>query len=230
MKKRRRKITAKPTTTVVFCLPGRSFSKLFLESWSELLVWCGRNNINPLLSFAYDSNVYYVRSRCLGASVDRGITQKPFNSTIDYHYIMWIDSDMVFSPEHFEGLLNMKSDVACGIYKMADNKQYATVENWDIEYYKQNGSFEFLNEDNIKTKPRYISVDYSGMGWMLVKKGVIESIEYPWFAPVWQDFGNNIKEFTSEDVAFCRRVKEQGYDIIVDTSLVIGHEKSWVLK
>ena len=71
---------------------------------------------------------------------------------------------------------------------------------------------------NIKTKPRFISVDYSGMGWMLVKKGVIESIEYPWFAPVWQDFGNGIKGFTSADVAFCRRIKEQGYDIIVDTS------------
>jgi hypothetical protein len=217
-------------TNIVFCLPGNRFSDLFLQSWTELLIWCGRNNINPLTSYAYDSNVYYVRSRCLGASVDRGEYQIPFNGALKYDYIMWIDSDMVFHPSHLENLIELNTDVACGIYKTADHETYATVEKWDKDYYIKHGKFEFLTESRVRDiRAGVLPVEYSGMGWMLMKKGVIENIKYPWFAPVWQEFGNGMREFSSEDVAFCQRIREAGFEIKVDTSTVIGHEKSCVL-
>ena len=41
------------------------------------------------------------------------------------------------------------------------------------------------------------------MGFMLIKKNIIEQLEYPWFYANMFDFGNNVKEFTSEDVSFC---------------------------
>ena len=216
--------------TVVFCMPGNRFSEKFLQSWTELLIWCGRNNINPLTSYAYDSNVYYVRSRCLGASVDRGEYQIPFNGAIKYDYIMWIDSDMVFGTSHFEQLLEQNTDVACGIYKTADQETYSTVEKWDTEQYKKEGKFHFLTPADVRRyRAKVIEVDYSGMGWMLIKKGVIENIKYPWFAPIWLDVGNGMKEFSSEDVGFCHRVREAGYKIMANTNVVIGHEKSCVL-
>lgn len=211
-------------------MPGNRFSDKFLQSWTELLIWCGRNNINPLTSYAYDSNVYYVRARCLGASVDRGEYQIPFNGTIKYDYIMWIDSDMVFHPSHLEQLLELNTDVATGIYKTADQETYATVEKWDTEQYKKEGKFHFLTPDDVRRyRASVIEVDYSGMGWMLMKKGVVENLKYPWFAPVWIDVGNNMKEFSSEDVAFCQRIREAGYKIMANTNVVIGHEKSCVL-
>ena len=211
-------------------MPGNRFSEKFLQSWTELLIWCGRNNINPLTSYAYDSNVYYVRSRCLGASVDRGEYQIPFNGAIKYDYIMWIDSDMVFGTSHFEQLLEQNTDIACGIYKTADQQTYSTVEKWDVEQYKKEGKFHFLTPDDVtRYRASVIEVDYSGMGWMLIKKGVIENIKYPWFAPIWLDVGNGMKEFSSEDVGFCHRVREAGYKIMANTNVVIGHEKSCVL-
>lgn len=211
-------------------MPGNRFSDKFLQSWTELLIWCGRNNINPLTSYAYDSNVYYVRARCLGASVDRGEYQIPFNGTIKYDYIMWIDSDMVFHPSHLEQLLELNTDVATGIYKTADQETYATVEKWDTEQYKKEDKFHFLTPDDVRRyRASVIEVDYSGMGWMLMKKGVVENLKYPWFAPVWIDVGNNMKVFSSEDVAFCQRIREAGYKIMANTNVVIGHEKSYVL-
>ena len=211
-------------------MPGNRFSEKFLQSWTELLIWCGRNNINPLTSYAYDSNVYYVRSRCLGASVDRGEYQIPFNGSIKYDYIMWIDSDMVFGTSHFEQLLELNTDVACGIYKTADQETYATVEKWDTEQYKREGKFHFLTPGDVRNyRASVIEVDYSGMGWMLIKKGVIENIKYPWFAPIWIDVGNGMKEFSSEDVGFCHRVREAGFKIMANTNVVVGHEKSCVL-
>ena len=81
--------------TIVFCIPGCTFSYKFLRCWTNLLFWCIQNDINPILSNDIDSNVYFVRSKILGGSTLRGKHQKPFNGTIDYDYIMFIDSDIV---------------------------------------------------------------------------------------------------------------------------------------
>lgn len=100
---------------IVFCLPGRSFSNNFLVCWSELLQYLPRYGITPILSSQYDSVVYYVRNKCLGGSVTRGINQKPFNGEVDYDYMMWIDSDIVFKVDDFLALLNMNKDIASGL-------------------------------------------------------------------------------------------------------------------
>ena len=214
---------------VVFCIPGRSFSNTFLRCWTDLLAWCLQNNIQALLSNAYDSNVYYVRNKILGADDRGGKNQDPFGGQLDYDYIMWIDSDMAFTPEHFKQLLDMKKDIATGIYKTADNIHYATVKDWNLDFFKKEGRFEFLTDEHLQTEEPIFTVEYNGFGWMLIKKGVIESLEYPWFRPLWQEVDSNIHTFTSEDVGFCQKAIEKGYKIYANKNLIIGHEKSWIL-
>ena len=214
---------------VVFCLPGNRFSDKFLKSWTILFSWCSQNNIIPTFSNAYDSNVYYARQRVLGPSVSRGKHQKPFNGELDYDYMMWIDSDIVFSVSHFIELLNMNKDIASGIYKMDNGTQYATVENWDKNYYVKNNHFEFLTDSILKNKPDIFPVEYTGFGWMLVKKGVFEAMEYPWFRPLWEDYGNDMVEFCSEDVGFCQTAIKKGFKIYVNKKVRVGHEKSCIL-
>jgi hypothetical protein len=219
----------KKRTTVVFCIPGNKFTGNFLKAWTNLFAWCINNNINPILSNSYDSNVYYVRQKCLAPDVLKGKHQKPFDGKLDYDYLMWIDSDMVFTPEHFKALLDMNKDMASGIYKMADQVQYATVEKYNTQEYKDNGKFTFLNDEILTNKQNIFPVEYTGFGWMLIKKGVIESMEYPWFRPEWMNFGNGIEDFTSEDVGFCINVKKKGYKIYVNKKVHIGHEKSLIV-
>jgi len=219
----------KKRTTVVFCIPGNKFTDNFLRAWTNLFAWCINNNINPILSSNYDSNVYYARQKCLSPDVLKGKHQKPFNGKLDYDYLMWIDSDMVFTPEQFKALLDMNKDIASGIYKMADQAQYATVEKYNTQEYKDNGKFTFLNDELLANKPDTFPVEYTGFGWMLIKKGVIESMEYPWFRPEWMNFGNGIEDFTSEDVVFCINAKKKGYKIYVNKKVHIGHEKSLII-
>jgi GT2 family glycosyltransferase len=66
------------------------------------------------------------------------------------------------------------------------------------------------------------------MGWMLVKKGVFESLEYPWFEPIRKHIGD-VVEFTMEDVAFCHKAIDKGYEIFIDPKVIVGHEKTIVL-
>lgn len=194
--------------TIVFCLPGTTFSHRFLKSWTELLIYCVSHQIRPIISSHQSSNVHFVRNMCLGADVLRGKDQKPYNGKLDYDFIMWIDSDQVFSVNSFISLLRHDEDVVSGLYLMSNGSQYTAVRNWDESNFLNKGSFEFLNrntlmewlDDNVegeveekkdksgnpykdysKCKIPLMPVSYTGLGWTLVKKGVYEKLPYPWF-------------------------------------------------
>ena len=87
---------------------------------------------------------------------------------------------------------------------------------------------EEVPNPKIEKDKSLIKVNYVGMGWMLVKKGVFESIKYPWFEPIRKTIGG-YTDFTMEDVAFCHKAIEQGHDIYVDPKIIVGHEKTVVL-
>jgi len=219
-------MTEKPLT-VVFCLPGNSFSGKFLECWTDLLAFCLSRNIRPVLSRRQSCNIYYVRNMCLGGDVSRGAGQKPFDGKLDYDYLMWIDSDILFSSAQFARLLERGADIVSGLYLMEGGRNFATVETWDEEFFKQNGFFNFLTPQDIEGKET-MEVAYTGMGFMLVKRGVFESLDYPWFRPIEKRIGAMV-DFTMEDVAFCLVAKEKGFKILVDPRVRVGHEKRTVL-
>lgn len=184
------------------------------------------------MSQQYSPLLYYVRNMCLGGDTVAGIDQKPFQGKVDYDYIMWIDSDMVFTPDQFFRLIDADKDIVSGLYKMQNNIHYATVEKWDHDFFVKNGSYEFLNAGMVARKKELFPVAYTGFGWILMKKGVFESLEYPWFQPTWKEYeykGKQIKEFTMEDVAFCDLIQQKGYQIWIDPKVVVGHEKMMVL-
>lgn len=210
---------------IICCIPGRTFSNNFLKCWTSLINDCYKNNIQLMLSCAYDSNVNFVRSKCLVGHVLRGKHQKPFDNKLDYDYILWIDSDMTFKSNDLFRLINLNKDVCSGLYLMDGGKYFACVKNMDNEYFKENGHFEFLKKEEIDQDSLPFIADYVGLGFCLIKKNIIEQLEYPWFEPKIFDFGV-IREFTSEDVAFALKLKEKNIKIIVDPSVVLGHEKT----
>lgn len=213
---------------IVFCLPGSNFSRTFMECWENLLIHCDRNSITFAISHAEDAVVYYVRSKCLGGDVLRGEHQKPFNGKVEYTHTMWIDSDIIFKPEHFEKLLSHDKDIVAGAYKTADNSTYPIVRKWDEDYFQKKGTFQFLKESQVKSMTELIDVAYTGLGFMLVKKGVFEAIGYPWFRPVFHTIGK-CRDFSSEDVSFCLAAREKGFHIYVDPTVRVGHEKRRIL-
>jgi hypothetical protein len=110
---------------------------------------------------------------------------------------------------------------------MEDLKHYACVKKWDVDYYKSNGSFEFLKSDE-EIKDKYISVAYNGMGFFACRKGVIEKLKYPYFSyPLIEIDG--LRETCSEDVSFCKNLTDAGFEITVNTSIRVGHEKTLII-
>jgi hypothetical protein len=226
-------ILSNPSKTIVFALPGRTYSREFLLSWSNLLFELIKNNIKPIISQNFSSMVHFSRMRCLGGNVLKGKTQKPFQSEVDYDYIMWIDSDQVFDAKQFFELLESPYEVTSGMYLMEDTKHYPIVKDWNKDYFIKNGTFGFMTPDEIEKVPKvdgkYLKVAYTGMGWMLIKKGVIDKIEYPWFYRALEKLDGDIQDISSEDVSFCRNLTDAGVEIWVDCQCRIGHQKSFVI-
>jgi hypothetical protein len=220
--------------TIIFCLPGCSFSNNFLISWTNVLLNLS-NKYKILLSQKTGSNIYHLRNACLGGDVLAGENQKPFQGRLDYDFIFWIDSDSVFKVEDVERIINYNKDVVSGLYLMSDGIHFATVDkgNWDFDkFIKNNGCFNFLQPKDLLLKgSKLFPVDYTGFGFICFKKGVLEKLKYPWFEPLYFDlkYNNlNIRDYCSEDVALCRKLIEHNIEILCDPNIIIGHEKMFI--
>lgn len=217
---------------IVICLPGKSYSNNFLLCWSNLLNYCNYVGHQIVISNSYNPNVYYVRNECLGADVMKGIGQQPFQGKVDYDFMFWIDSDVLFTPKDFQTLIDMNQDISTGCYIMSDNKNYAIVEHMDNKFFRENGYYKFISREEMANKTESFNVDYAGFGFMCIKKGVFESLQYPFFRPRLHEFNINgtvVRDYSSEDVSWCIDIREQGYKIVCNPAIKVGHEKSFVL-
>lgn len=199
---------------IIFCIPGRNFSNNFLTSWTRLLKYCHKNNIQAELSNGYTSIVHLARYSCLMINPEStcNICLNPFSETT-YDYIMWIDSDMVFNPEHFEKLLKAKKEVITGLYR---------IENTNLL-----GCFDTNNKridvDYIKNNSGVIEVSFSAMGFMLIKRGVYERMQFPYFSVPGES------GMLSETLSFCHNLSKANIPIHAHLDVIVGHEKPMII-
>jgi hypothetical protein len=222
--------TARPSDPlkIVLCIPGSSFSGKFLDCLVNVISFFFNNNIQCILSRRQSNNIYFARNLCLGADMARGKNQKPFDGKVDYDFLMWIDSDIIFNPAQVVQLIKRDRDIISGLYLMEGNQYFATVQDWDEEYFKEKGFFKFLTPKDINGTTMPCEVAYTGLGFTLIKKGVFEKMEYPWFEPRKHEIGKMV-DYSMEDVSFCLRSKELGFRVYIDPMVIVGHEKRVVL-
>jgi hypothetical protein len=217
---------------VVLALPGRTFSGSFLMNWTQTVMTLNKRGYEIVVTNEYSSYVTYSRMKTLGLDVLRGADQVPFGGTLNYDVWLTIDSDIIFTPEQVIELIEdtRKYPVVSGLYRMQDRVHFATVQEWDVEYFKKYGSFEFMRD---LPADKYIPVAYSGMGFFACRRGVIEKLKYPYFSypliEIEAEDGKILRDTCSEDVSFCKNLTDAGFEIMVNTGLHVGHEKTLVV-
>lgn len=149
--------------------------------------------------------------------------------------------------------------VVSGYYMMQNNKDFAVVKEWNKSHFAEHGVFKFLQpkdtEEDMKkfsaeleerkkaedekkdpgqlSNPNFLKVSYAGMGFFACRKEVLDALAYPFFNRELQRMrgkdGVELVDMCSEDVAFCKNIEDAGFDIMLNTRLRVGHEKSVVL-
>ena len=182
--------------------------------------------------------VNFARCKVLGANVLRGPKQIPWDGKLKYDYQLWIDSDIVFNTEKFWQLIDLaipeegeEKEIVAGWYATEDGHT-TSVAHWlsEEDFAKNGGVMNHETVESITKKRKPFTVDYTGFGWVLIKKGVFERLEYPWFAPKMQVFDSGkVQDMCGEDVSFCLDAKKMGMVTWCDPRIRVGHEKTRVI-
>ena len=198
--------------------------------------------------------------KVLGANVLRGPKQIPWDGKLKYDYQLWIDSDIVFDTQKFWQLIDLATkdaevtqevkdkdgkvisttlgvddskvkEIVAGWYATEDGHT-TSVAHWlsEEDFAKNGGVMNHETVESITKKRKPFTVDYTGFGWTLIKHGVFERLEYPWFAPKMQVFDSgNVQDMCGEDVSFCLDAKKMGMVTWCDPRIRVGHEKTRVI-
>jgi len=204
---------------VVICIPGEKWHHTMGRSLIVLLSELAKAGWETLIVDAYGANIFECRRDLLGIPKD-ALNHKPFRDE-EYSHILFIDTDIVFSPYHFERLYKRDVDIVAGFYLMTDAVNYSAA----VDFIPSNGSNRYITREDLKDKSELIPLDWAGMGFMLVKQGVFEALGYPWFVEV-PIKTRVFEERSSEDAGFCLRAKEKGFITYGDPAVKLTHLKT----
>jgi len=201
-----------------------SYEQAFINC---LMLCLSRPNTNigfSLVSLCGNSNVTAARN----LSIQEVFIQEEAVK-YKFDYLLFIDSDVIFAFEDIQKLLAYQKDVIAGTYFAKSIPFFPVAGYYDIN--KIENGFPKVTKEQVSSK-KLLEVDWVGCGFLLLKRKIIDKIEYPWFdmrvidLPKPAKRGGNItikKELLSEDISFCTKIRELGYKIFLDTSVLLKH-------
>lgn len=130
-----------------------------------------------------------------------------------YDYLLSIDSDIVMPKHTLKTFLDHDKDIVTGMYIQRIPNTHA------LELYDREGRIPY---DKIKDKG-LVEIEGCGFGCVLVKSEVFKAVGYPQFV---YHSALDHKNTISEDTDFCRKAKDKGFKVWVDTNIKCGHKGS----
>lgn len=167
----------------------------FAESLANLCKHLSYIGVDYELEWHATSIIYLAREELTNKAVNDG-----------YEYVLWLDSDMAFTPDHFDLLRSLKTDFATGIYR-SRRSPYAYV----IKDINDTTSRQRV----IPNEP--FEVAACGFGFVLIKTEVLYKVRANFmtcFTPT---------PSSGEDYAFCERVRKMGIPIIAHPDVRPDH-------
>lgn len=171
----------------------------------------------------YASHVANAREITLNGSNQNEIkNSKPFKGELTYDKLFWIDSDIIFTPEDVLKLYESDKDIVTGAYYIG---------NGEVTAYKEKLGRPYTIEE-VQNMTELTKIHSAGFGFICIKSGVFESLSRPWFqsVPVTMVDDETKEEFTfpimGEDVSFCHRANNAGFEVWLDPSVKLIHHKT----
>ena len=217
----------KPHYNVIIATPGNSFTPGYMRSIlvtttilnQEGLTWNFLNQGGSLVAMARESTIG-------GVDTNNIEMTEPCSGDFTYDKIMWIDSDIEWSPKDFFTLYNSDKDIISGCYLMEDRH---------IPIYNQPRG-GMMPEQLLYERKEPFKIAGAGFGFLCVKYGVFEKMPRPWFGPVPvpnynEKTGERTEDFIliGEDLSWCTKAINCGFDIWVDPSVRVIHQKTFNL-
>lgn len=182
---------------ILICVPCMD---MVAAGFAQSLAMLQKAGHETAISFECGSLIYDARNKLAKTAL-----------TMEADYTMWFDSDMLFQPDTMLKLLAHAEDagIVSGLY-FRRSPPYTPVafKTCDCENRE-------WTDQTLPTEP--IKVEGVGFGCVLVKNEVLFDVAAQfstWFTPI-NGFG--------EDLSFCWRARQCGYEILLDPQVKCGH-------
>jgi len=150
------------------------------------------------------------------------------NNTSDW--LLWVDSDVVITPEKFKLLWDNKDaterPILTGVYFTTDTPEEPLMIPMPtvFEFVEQDGQVG-IKRMHPMPKNKFLQVGAAGMGFVLMHRNVITKIleEVP-NAPIFTEIGVN-KSFMGEDIYFFALCDKAGIPVWCHTGATVPHMK-----
>ena len=213
--------------TIAFCTPGSRFASEFMASWDDLKNYLIPAEINHYLYQRTGSDIYDVRNTIVSRNVQIPWEMMPCFKGVPYDYMMWIDSDIGFEPSDVMRLVESGKDLITGVCPMGPTMRCpageygADANGWP--------TYKYLNIKAMQDMDEPFEIEWCGFGFLAIKKGVFESMEYPWFrSTFWKHMGRDSNP--GEDIGFVLRAGLKGWKVWMHPGVKLTHSKDIVLQ
>jgi len=127
-------------------------------------------------------------------------------------HLLMMDTDQTYPVDVVTKLLSHEKDVVA----VNVHRRYPPFDS--ILYRGELGNYHHVPDDECFSG-KLIEIDATGCGCILYNTDVFLDIPHPWFEVYRMSDGRVV----GEDIDFCSKIKDAGYNIYADTSIKVGH-------
>lgn len=220
-------MSKKPHYDIVIATPGSSMEAEYVQSL--VATTAHLNSLGLSYTFLNKFSSFVPTARELTATntfANNWTTKEIGSGAFTYSRILWIDSDIVWLPEYIESLIIADKDIVSGVY--LTNPDIGTIA---AHFPDENGLPTFINQNEILLRDDLVEVGGVGFGFVMMKQGVFESTERPWFLVRRVKYPDvDFYTMAGEDYSFCAAAQKAGYKIWLHTGVRVGHIKGRILE
>ena len=141
-----------------------------------------------------------------------------------YDNVLWLDSDMLFPPDTLQRLESNNVDMVTGLYVRRHEPVVPVIYDTIEEPMRNPDGKLTKNVSPYTNYPRnsFFPIDGCGFGCVLTSVKLLRD--------VWDKFGPAFSPYpwAGEDLSFCYRANQLGYQIYCDSTISCGHIGTYV--
>lgn len=180
---------------ILICVPSMD---MVAAGFAQSLAMLQKGGHEVAIAFQVGSLIYEARNKLAKKALEKGA-----------EWTMWFDSDMIFEPDTMQRLLAHNAPMVSGAYfRRSPPYHLVAFDKIDAENHEWS---------DLPLPDKIVKCGGVGFGCVLVKTDILFEVAAKfenWFEPV-NGFG--------EDLSFCWRARQCGYDILLDPTITCGH-------
>lgn len=204
--------------TLLVMTPAQSFTVSYVKSLAETIKWCSTAGVDFRFLSHDGSHITQLRS---------SMTEAILSSNEKFDFVLWIDSDISWTVSNLIDILESPHDITSGVYMIS--------EDGGISVHKTPGSVNrhidmLMKYSDLNQHRRYFEISACGFGFLCIKNKALSAMRAEWFSPrIATNIYKNGKEeeiyISGEDIAWCYSSRDAGFQVMCDSTVLVGHEK-----